>query len=315
MLDVRLFSIPPSEEPVPPSWRRWVEEGKEWLEEKQSRGKYVGRNGYEALRFLRKCGEWVSATPQGVTEADLWAIVKRLGPSPKTKLSYLALLGSFLSWRGNWIVQRSGIRSAFPNRALNTPVIPVEERDRILTAAQGPERLVISLLALGRRRIEVLRVQVSDFHLDRVPPTYGVRGKGGAGQVTHELPVTDSLLRELAWWLPLREEWASRATSDTGHLVCRWDNGRLVGVSAMYADRALHSAEDRAGVHRWPAHSFRRGLGTLLRERGADWEDVSAALTHASPETTRLYVSPLIRNRRLATVLRLVEPAALEAKA
>ena len=300
---------------LPSTSRRWVQEGYEWLREKQSRGKWTGRNGYEALRLLRRCGEWLSVPPGRVREPDLWTVLKHVGPAPKTKRTTLAILGAFLSFRGNWVVQESGIKATFPNRALNTPVVTAEDREAVLSAAQGPERLVTSLLGVGRRRVEIVRAKIEDFHLDRDPATYDVRQKGGAGRVTdRDLPVVPSLAAELRWYLPLRAGWSERAESDSGHLVCRWDGEQLVGVSSAYVDRLLHSAEDRAGVRHWPAHSFRRGAATLLRERGADWEDVSEALTHSSPETTRQYVAPFVRRRRLATALDLIEPRSPGAK-
>lgn len=300
---------------VPSTPERWIEEGRAWLSEKQGRGKWQGRNGYEALRFLTKCGEWLSVTPLKVEEPELWEVVKRLGPAPKTKRTYLSILGSFLSWRGNWVVQRSGIKATFPNRALNTPVITAEDRDLVLARAQGPERIVTALLGVARRRVEIVRARVEDFHLDRQPPTYDFRAKGGGGEVTHrDYLLTPSLLAELDWWLPLRSMWASRAASDSGHLLCRWDGGRLVGVSYQYVDRLLDTAEDRAGVRRWPAHAFRRGAATLLIDRGAREEDVSEALGDSSLEVTRKYIAPFVRRRRLAAALTLIEPAAPRGK-
>ena len=308
-------SLPVSEAvAVPDTARRWVEEGREWLREKQSRGKWTGRNGYEALRFLRRCGEWVEVPPFHVEERHVWAIVSRVGPSPKTKRTYLAILGGFLAWRGNRIVQESGIRSTFPNQARYTPVVPAEDRDRVLTRAVGIERVVTALLGVGRRRVEIVRARVEDFRTRSDPPEYDVRGKGGAGRVTHTAPLVPSLERELAWYLPLRARWSEDSTSDAGTLICRKDARRLVGVSSAYVDRILDAAEDRAGVRRWPGHAFRRATATMLRERGADWEDVSEALTHSSPVTTRLYVDPLVRRRRLSTVLCLIEPSGQEAK-
>jgi hypothetical protein len=212
---------PSSEETtVPATARRWVEESRAWVAEKQRQGKYQGRNGYEAIRFLSKCGEWVSVPPERVTEQELWAIIGRVGgTAPKTRRFYLALLGSFLSARGNWVVQMSGIRRRFPNRPMNTPVLAGEERDAILNAAQGPERLVLALLANARRPIEVRRALVSDVDLSAVPPTMKIRTKGGGGQVTAVRVLNQTALRELVWWLPLRATWAERASEDSGHLV------------------------------------------------------------------------------------------------
>ncbi len=298
---------------------RWVEDSREWLKQKQSKRKYLGRNGKDALRFLKGCGTWIGKPPLRVAEPDLWTVVRRVGRADKTRLYYVRLLGNFLAWRGNRIVQDTGIAATFPNRSVNTPVCPVPDRDRILNAAQGLERVLLSFYSVGRRRVELQRFRVSDLHLDR--GTYDLRQKGGHDEVTDpDLPLTESNLRELAWWLPMRAEWSARSESDTGHLVCRWDRDRLVGVSYQYLDRLLHAAEDReataaraAGlppIRRWPAHSFRRGAATALAERNADWEDVSQALGHRSWEVTRMYVEPFVRRRRLAAALRLIEPPA-----
>jgi integrase len=300
--------IPSEETTVPATARRWVEESRVWVAEKQRQGKYQGRNSYEALRFLRKCGEWVLVPPERVTESDLWTVISHVGGSaPKTRRFYLALLGSFLSARGNWVVQTSGIRRRFPNRPMNTPVLAGEERDAILNAAQGPERVVLALLANARRPIEVRRALVSDVDLSAVPPTMKIRTKGGGGQVTAVRVLNQTALRELTWWLPLRATWAGRASEDSGHLVCRWEGESLVGVSTTYLSRLLASVENRAGVPRHPLYSFRRGAATMLRERGAEWEDIRDALCHRSISTTEQYVSPLLSQKHAPAVMALLD--------
>lgn len=298
---------------VPTARRRLLEKRDEWIAEKQRQGKYVGRNGSEALRFLAHCAEWVPQLgPEGYREDDLWEILTHIGgDAPKTRRWYLGILGNFLQWCGNPVVSRCGIRARFPNRASRLPVVPAADRDRVLNAAVGQERILMGLLGVGRRRIEVQRARVEDFRVCEVPPTYGVRQKGGHGAVTDTFVLTPLVLRELAWYLPLRQQWAASATRDSGDLVCRRKGSELVGVSEGYLDRLLHSAESRAGTPAWPAHAFRRSAATLLRQRGADWEDVSMALGHRSPETTRLYVQPLVSRDRVARALELLEPATL----
>jgi integrase len=293
---------------VPVTVRRWVEESRKWVAEKQRQGKYQGRNGYEVIRFLSKCGEWVPVPPERVTEQDLWAIIGHVGGSaPKTRRFYLAILGSFLSSLGDWVVQTSGIRSRFPNRPMNTPVLSGEERDAILNAAQGPERLVLALLANARRPIEVRRALVSDVDLSTVPPTMKIRTKGGGGQVTAVRVLNQTALRELTWWLPLRATWAERASEDSGHLLCRWDGEKLVGVSITYLSRLKASAESRAGVPHHQLYSVRRGAATMLRERGAQWEDIRDALCHRSISTTEQYVSPLLAQKHAPAVMALLD--------
>lgn len=294
---------------APEHGRRWIELGREWLAEKQRQGKYAGRNGYEATRVIGRTAELAPHGPERTTEEDLLLLLSKLSPgaAPKTVRAYLGIWGSFLSWRGNWIVQESRIRQRYPDRATRTPVVPPEDRDAILTAAVGQERIVTALLGVGRRRVEIVRSRVKDYRIDRVPPEYDVREKGGHGEVSGTFPLPTRVRAELRWYLPLRATWAAGCSSDTGHLLCRNRGGGLVGVSSAYADRLLHSAERRAGTAQWPAHAFRRGVATMLRARGADWEDVSNVLGHRSPETTRLYVQPFVQRSRTASALELLD--------
>jgi integrase len=298
---------------TPETARRWRIESIEWVALKQRQGRYLGRNGYEALRLLRKCSEWVSVFPSNVDEPALRTILSRIGgTAPKTRRYYLSILSSFLSAppRLNEIVKHSGFKDAYKNRPVRTPVLPGGVRDRILDAAQGPERVIVSFLCSARRPVEVLRARTED--LDLVRADMGVRTKGGRGDVTDRVPLNDTVLRELRWYLPLRASWAEKATEDSGHLVCRWDGERLVGVSIAYLRRALEEAERRAGVARYPLYSFRRGAATLLRDRGAEWEDIRDALTHRSIGTTEGYVKSLRAAERAPAVVRLLD--AREAK-
>ncbi len=293
---------------VPEAARRWVEESKAWVALKQRQGRYQGRNGYEALRLLRKCGEWVSCFPANVGEPELRTILARIGgTAPKTRRYYLSILASFLSSppRMNDVVKHSGFKDAYKNRAVRTPVLPVAARDRILHAAQGPERVIVSFLCSARRPVEIFRARVEDLDLAR--GYMGVRTKGGRGDVTDRVPLNDTVLCELRWYLPLRESWAARASEDSGHLVCRWEGERLVGVSIAYLRRALEEAERRAEVARYPLYSFRRGAATLLRDRGAEWEDIRDTLTHRSIGTTEGYVKSLRAAERAPAVVRLLD--------
>jgi DNA polymerase II small subunit/DNA polymerase delta subunit B len=54
-------------------------------------------------------------------------------------------------------------------------------------------------------------------------------------------------------------------------------------------------------------YAYRRGVATTLRERGADYEDITEALCQESYDSTRSYVSALLKRRRVASVLRLLD--------
>ena len=296
----------PSRRGTPLVERRWVEECRRWVAWKQSQGKFQGRNGYEAQRFLRKCGEWLSVAPSRVREADVRSVLGHIrGRAPRTYRFYLSILSSFLSSLGNEVVRHSGIKSAYPNRSVRTPVLPGAMRDAILDRAQGQERVILALLASGRRPVEVRRALVSD--LDLTAGDMAVRGKGGRGDVVARVALNETVLRELAWYLPLRGRWSEDAERDSGHLICRSEPGRLVGVSIQYLRRSLAHACERAGTAPWPLYSFRRGAATMLRDRGAEWEDIRDALTHRCIGTTEGYVRSLYATLRQPAVVRLLD--------
>jgi len=284
----------------------WQKEGEGWVAKKNAEGKYQGRNGYEARRLLRKVGTWIHHYPTAVTPEDLYIIAERVGPAPKTKRAVFAILGSFLDSKGNRVVQRSHVKDRYPNRAMNTPVIDRDARDKISNGAQGIERVILALLGCGRRPVEIRRAMLSDLHLRDPVPWIGVRKKGGHGDPNGRMALNSSVIAELAWWLPLRATWAARSSDDTGHLVCRQDGSRLVGVSIQYLRRAKDAAARRAGVGHYPLYAFRRGAATLAFELTGNWDDVAEVLQDSDSSVVRGYVQSLLVQRRAPGVMELL---------
>jgi len=290
--------------------KRWRKDARKWLEAKQARRKWLERPGHDALVYLLRCAAYVTRYPKEIEEPDLWVLVeKTMGPSGPAKHYCLSVLSSFLTWCGNPVVAACGIRTRFSRKPGTRPVVPSSEMARIQRLAEpGQERATTALERVGRRRVEIARARWPvDFHLEVDPPTMDVRGKGGLGNVTGEpVALPEFVLRALREYIPLRQAMADGATFDSGHLICRKDGTKLVGVSCQYIDRLRRLACSRAGCY-WPGHAFRRGAATALAERGAQFEDISAALQQSSPEVTRGYVQGLVRQRRVARALALLE--------
>lgn len=289
--------------------KRWRKEAREWLSEKRARKKWLGRPGGDALTYLLRCAAHVARYAKEIEEPDLWVLVeKTMGPSGSAKHYCLSVLSSFLTWCGNPVIVSSGIRARFSRKPGTRPVVPSPEMARIQRLAErGEKRLTIALLRAGRRRVEIARARwPEDFHVEATPPTMDIRGKGGLGNVTGEpVPLPEFVLRPLREYLPLRRAKADGATFDSGHLICRKDGSLLVGVSCQHIDRLRKAALAKAACY-WPGHAFRRGAATALAERGAQFEDISAALQQSSPEVTRGYVQGLVRQRRVAAALTLL---------
>lgn len=296
---------------MPSAARRWIEQANKWLDAKRQLRLYLGKPGNDALTFLERVGPWIAKAPPKVSEPDLWAVLERLGGRANSRRWAAAILASFLSWCGNWVVQQSGIRRRLGRRDTGGPVATPEDWERSLDTAVGEERVVLALL-WPRRTVEVVRARVRDVHLDRPAPSMDVRQKGGRGEVTDpDVPLSPTQVRELAWYLSLRQRWSQDATVDSGHLVCRWDGSDLVGVSRAFVARRVRAATERAG-RRLPPHAFRRGALTYLRDRGVEWDDVRDTALHRSMGTTEIYVKSLSQKRRLPEIARLMDPLAAE---
>lgn len=314
----------------------WTEAGR-WREFKRSRRKYEGASGREAVRFLTKdVPLWISHEPKDVDETDLWSVVRGLRARAAERghtfrdnsiRAYLDSLASFLKWKGNYIVQSSEIKAAFPKRATDTPVASAAEWEHIQERAIGEERIVTAFL-WPNRRVEIRNARCDDFHPDRDPATWDARCKGGHGEVTDpDSPMTGTQVAELKWYLPWRGNRASQlggVVSDSGHLIVRKAGTaktgyRLEGVSDNYLNRLLRSAVERAYPDparrpRLPGHSFRRGALTTLYERmgtqpgGVRWGDLKEIAHHNQESTTEGYVKSLELRRRLPTTIRLLDP-------
>lgn len=320
---------------------RWTEEGPQaWLEFKRAREKYWGPSGREAIRFLTKdVPRWITHAPEEIDEPDLWAIVRGLQEraagrgrtfTENSVRAYLDVLGSFLKWRGNYVVQSSEIKSQFRKKPTRTPVASPDEWERVLIRAVGEERVLLAFL-WPNRRIEVRNARYWDFHIDRDPATWDARCKNGRGDVTDpDSPLTRTQSDELRWYLPWRRNLPSQfgdVLEDTGRLIARRAvvhacevrthrtvrvGSVLVGVSDQYLNRLLTRANERAKV-RLPGHAYRRGGLTTLWERWVtdrrgDPDDVKAVAHHKHLSTTETYVKSLAQRRRLPTVARLLDP-------
>lgn len=146
--------------------------------------------------------------------------------------------------------------------------------------------LMVSLmLNEGLRRAEVAAIQIGD--IDRRSGVLAVRGKGGGGEVTSRLPLSDETLRFLARYLPnvphasgplLR----SRLNPDKGLSPARV--GELVMFAMRDAGVKQYNGDGRS------AHALRHTAAQDLIDAGTDIRVVQRVLRHSSIRNTELYI-------------------------
>lgn len=159
---------------------------------------------------------------------------------------------------------------------------------RLVAEAPDPRARLILLLMLqeGLRRGEVAAALVADLDLDG--RTLSVRGKGGKGEITRVVPLSDETATAID------DYWQATQRRSSGPLVC----------SYIYPDRAItpnyiskmvsawmrqcgvkHSAYD--GIS---AHSCRHTAAQDAVNRGAPIRAVQKFLGHSSVMTTEQYL-------------------------
>jgi integrase len=299
-----------SEEPLPDGLRWWTTEGELWVERQQKRGKYQGRNGSEANRFFRKCGErlqeaGVLVPPTQVTEEHLQALLPITGKAPASRRFYYTLLGGFLILKGNPIIRQSEWLQRFPKTDGEQRRLTVIERNAMFDKSVGLERVALAFFnSTAIRRIELLRMRVDD--LDLVKNFVWVRGKGYASERSRKESLNGTLRRELERFLPLRASWAVRASKDDGKLLAWLDGSRLRGYSYASVDRLVITAGQRIGK-RVTCHDLRRTAADVARAGGADIWKIQTLLGHKSIDTTRRYLKRLDATKEVEEVAAMLE--------
>lgn len=227
------------------------------------------------------------------TEPDIIALKAQWGGlAPCTLQARVGVLGAFLAFHGNDVVQVARRRRRLPlPPARHGPVRVVDEptRRRLYAAATPVQRMALVLgFGLGLRLGELAAVRLDDIR-DGVLVVR--KGKGGKART---VPVGPDVGRELrAFEEGHRAGFVARAKGkggvDPGTLLVHFSKGAARPYSPRTLGHSLCALGRRLGV-RFSPHDMRRTFATELADRGAGLEVVGELLGHENLETTRRYV-------------------------
>ncbi len=164
-------------------------------------------------------------------------------------------------------------------------------------------RMIISLLYhTGIRRSELISLKCSSFDTGR--KTLKVLGKGDK---MREIPLTDTLCREISLYLQSADEMVGRVETSDGPLL-RTTNGRE--LYPVFVDRTVK--RELGGIDsitgRKSPHVLRHSLATELLNRGTDLNSIKEMLGHSSLAATQVYTHNSIQ--RLKSVYNDAHPRA-----
>jgi site-specific recombinase XerD len=208
---------------------------------------------------------------------------------PATRKSRLGKLRPYVRWLITEQLLETDITARIA--AVRVPAgaprdFTTQEVEQIIRAA-GTERerlIVLAMAHLGLRCGDLARVRIED--IDARHRSLKVRGKGGRGEVTHELPIPAALWSVLVRWLRSEQRSAGAlvASLHTGQALRPDSVGDIVGRIIGDAGLRIHPGDGRT------PHALRHTFATALVDGGADLRLVQHALGHRSIRSSELYV-------------------------
>jgi len=279
----------------PARWQPWVDDYARFLESTRAlapitRSGYLLRaRQYLAWQFRRGPIDWRSVRPQ-----DIWRYAGRLqgrGHRVRTVIDELSALRQFLRFmhlRGDCLpVLAQAVPSVSERpRSLSRGTLTDEQRKQFLASfdRHSPEgrrdyMMALCMTDLGLRRIEVVRLRLSDVDLERkamtVPPAKKSSGR--------KLPLPPHVAVALRGYLRARPATESDRLF-VGHTT-------LVGrpLSGVAVSAAMERAYRRCGFPWCGTHRLRRCFATRLYARGANMKEIADLLGHRLVTTTERY--------------------------
>ena len=266
---------------------------------------------------MEDSGYW-TASSRSANSSKLWSFAKvvcddpakvnrahvaKWLATPNLSAAYRRSRVSTLRGFTKWCVL-NGYMKVDPAIAAKAPPVPAA-LPRALTPGQVAKvlsacpdsraRVVVLLMAQeGLRRKEVAEMQVAD--VDLANSSVLVRGKGGAGQVTRMLPLSDETRQAL-------DDYLTECPASFGPLV-RSKVHPDRGITAHSLGEMVSEVMQSAGVHvvgdGKSGHALRHSMAHHMIDNGATVLEVKAALGHATVKTTEVYLRGRVEDLRTA---------------
>ncbi len=149
---------------------------------------------------------------------------------------------------------------------------------------QRLRRLIISALyCTGMRRAELIGLRIKDIDFSRK-----VAKVLGKGDKMREIPLVDSLLKEISLYLRAVEVMAGLDRTPDSPLLVTFGGA---GIYPVFVDRAVKLELGKVGsiTGRKSPHVLRHTLATELLDEGTDLNSIKQLLGHSSLAATQVY--------------------------
>ena len=210
------------------------------------------------------------------------------GLAVSTKRGYLAALRTWTAYYGNHDIER--MRVIFPTDTRpNADWLTDDEARRLIALPKAPiDDLIIHCeLCLGMRRIELLRLQETDFNISG--QFVDIKGKGARGGKPRRMPFHRDTARILTAYLKERLQMISGAVKIPAALLV-YRHGKIVKpYQDSGIDLRLKKIASILGFD-FSNHTLRRTFGRVCWLSGVKVETISKMLGHSSIDMTLRYI-------------------------
>lgn len=242
----------------------------------------------------------VPEDPTKITRRHVQAFIDRPGIRASTRRMRLSRVRGLF----HWAVLHGHVRRD-PTVGVEPPTEParlprnltIDEARAVITAATTPRSRLVALLMLqeGLRCVEVARAQVGDVDLHR--RVLAVRGKGGRGDITRRLPLSDETVAALTVY------WGDDPIL-AGALI-RNQTEPTIGVTSHHIGTIIRQAMVEAGVKKAAydgrsAHALRHTCLQDIVDSGANIRVAQKFAGHAHVSTTETYLRGHVEGIRQA---------------
>lgn len=248
-------------------------------------------------RFIHATG---NRAPKRIQRRHVEKWLESLDVSPGTRYRDWSVVRCFV----RWCVLNGHMRKD-PTAGITPPKVPkaaprkLTRADARKVAAHAPDArarvMVLAMLQEALRTAEVVAIQMGDLDLDA--QALAVRGKGGGGQVTRHVSLTDETANAIRAYL-------AEHPAGAGPLIRSYLRPNR-GISAHYLTTKMSEWMTEAGVkgRAWDGktgHACRHTALSNMVENGADVLAVSRIAGHASLNTTLIYINGVTPDMRKA---------------
>ena len=180
-----------------------------------------------------------------------------------------------------------------------------DEARLVRTSVEGIERIVVHLeLDLGLRRIELLRLKVSDFKSGRESAVH-VLGKGRNGGKPRDVHWHPDTAAELEGYPRLRAAVVAKARAKnpaanvSDSLLVYERGGHVYAYQKTAVDNIIARVAHRTGLV-FTNHTLRRTCGRMMYRAGVRIEAIAAIFGHSDTKTTIWYLGLALEDQSAA---------------